>query len=442
MSKILQWDDEDTEFFDEKSTLQEANVGCASADDAEALHMARSSSEFQYAIANPPPGLAQQIYKEVVAPARLANSRPVLTAKQLKVTRPSIFSTSAKLANSTDYGWWTPGLYLASGTVAETGHDLCTHASDGCRLNCLLVSGQRDMFSGTAMEVNRRLKSANRSIEDRIGGGSNLAILRTYLYQYGRKEFDAFLYDSIEKNKEIAEDKGLELAIRLNATSDILWERTDVMKHFSDVVFYDYTKIPHRVLAYLSSGAPEYFGRVGVAHKIPVKNNPPWPDNYYVNFSYSEINLAWCLIILALGGNVVVPFDGSLGREAWSFNKKKRKEILPSHFLGRPVIDGDAYDMRFIDNNYWTKDSQKPPYVVGLRIKGNFQKRNKNAFFFSAHEAQTFGDNIDFIAEAVLHNTSECVDQGKKSLLPPDAMAKQYLHKDVYQAFAIARDRE
>lgn len=430
--------------FERPDSMQEANVGCGSADDAMGLKEARSSeTEFRYAVANPPEGLAQEIYKTIVAPARLRMSKPVLTAKNLGLEVKHIFSTSAKLNNSSDFGWWTPGLYLASGTVAETGRDLCTHASDGCRLNCLLVSGQREMFANTAMEVNKRLKSGR----EKLGGGSNISILRTYLYEYGRKEFDAMLYRAIEKEQEYAKEQDLALACRLNATSDIPWERTGVIEHFPEVVFYDYTKIPNRVLSYLSSKAPMNFGKVGVAHKIPsfVSTNPPFPSNYYLNFSYSEINMAWCLIMLGLGANVVVPFDGSLGKDdkQWEFkkqgNKILKKALLPKNFLGHPVVDGDAFDIRFIDNQFWNDKLKKsPPFIIGLRIKGSYQKRNKNAFFFSAKEAEAFGSSDDFIAEAVYHNTAECLAQGKKSLLPPLELAKKHLTPRVFDSYLAA----
>jgi hypothetical protein len=112
------------------------------------------------------------------------------------------------------------------------------------------------------------------------------------------------------------------LAIRLNGTSDLPWEKIratharNLMEQFPSVQFYDYTKIPGRTT----------------------------PDNYHLTFSEDEHNLDQCLAWLARGGNVASIFDGP----------------MPSHHLGYPVVDGDAHDLRFLDPT---------PSVIGLKLK-------------------------------------------------------------------------
>ena len=59
--------------------------------------------------------------------------------------------------------------------------------------------------------------------------------------------------------------------------------------------------------------------------------------------------IAW----LNNGGNIAVVFDTPKGEE------------LPSFFWGRPVVDGDKTDLRFLDANN---------VVVGLRSKGKAKK--------------------------------------------------------------------
>jgi hypothetical protein len=417
--------------------LQDANVGCASADDAEALSQRGGEREIA---ANPAPRvMATDIYHGIVVPAKLRNEKPFLSASDLGIKGKDIFSTSAKLGNSPEFGWWTPGLYLASGETSQV-MDLCTHASDGCRLNCLLVSGQREMMANTAKEVGERLLRG-----DEMSSPTNLSLLRTYLYHYGYDEFMALLHDEIERQRGIASEQGLELAVRLNATSDIMWEVKGIIDQFSDVIFYDYTKIPQRVVRFLSSGAPKEFRKASALRQPKWASNPAVPDfpsNYFLAFSYSEVNLAWCLILLDMGANVVVPFTETLGREPWGHTTKTRvpvKGILPETFLGRPVIDGDAYDMRFIDNAFWGQQTGKrPPYVVGLRVKGHFQRKNVNAFFFDAHEAQALGSSTEFIADAVYHNTREAMAQNLRSQLPALALAEEHLDPLVFEAFRQA----
>ncbi len=76
---------------------------------------------------------------------------------------------------------------------------------------------------------------------------------------------------------------------------------------FSDVQFYDYTKIV------------KTFDRV-------------LPANYHLTFSRSESNQAEVLKVLANGGNVAVVFNN-----------------LPETYLGYKVISGDETDLRFLD---------------------------------------------------------------------------------------------
>lgn len=106
-------------------------------------------------------------------------------------------------------------------------------------------------------------------------------------------------------------------AVRLNGTSDIVWERVpctrngvsypNVMAAFPEVTFYDYTKLPGR------------------------RNLPP---NYLLTFSLDEGNDRIALRQLATGRNVAVVFD---------------TRDLPATWNGYPVIDGESHDFRFLD---------------------------------------------------------------------------------------------
>ena len=104
------------------------------------------------------------------------------------------------------------------------------------------------------------------------------------------------------------------------------------MAEFSNVQWYDYTKIQARMMRYLE-------GKM--------------PSNYHLTFSKSENNWDKCLEVLKHGGNV-----------AAVFNK------LPETFMGYDVIDGDKSDLRFLD-----------PFnvIVGLKAKG-MARKDKSGF--------------------------------------------------------------
>jgi hypothetical protein len=124
------------------------------------------------------------------------------------------------------------------------------------------------------------------------------------------------------------------LAVRLNGTSDLPWENLGgelgltLMERHPDLTFYDYTKNPKRMYRYLAGVMPE---------------------NYKLTFSRSESNEDLADKFVRRGGNVAVVFTTPKGN------------TLPETYLGRPVIDGDEHDLRFLDPR---------GVVVGLRAKG------------------------------------------------------------------------
>ena len=137
------------------------------------------------------------------------------------------------------------------------------------------------------------------------------------------------LKDDIIKALRKATKKGIKLAVRLNGTSDIAWENlagsngNTIMQDFPDVQFYDYTKLPGR--------------------KVPA--------NYHLTVSYSGANAKYATKVLDSRHNIAVVF--------------RDKESIPAFFNGRPVIDGDRDDLRFLD----PKDC-----VVALYAKGKAKK--------------------------------------------------------------------
>jgi hypothetical protein len=73
--------------------------------------------------------------------------------------------------------------------------------------------------------------------------------------------------------------------------------------------------------------------------------------NYDLTYSFSGHNMFQCLDILSnKKGRVAMVFEG---------------KVLPIEFMGYKVIDGDAYDMRYLDEQ---------GVIVGLKFK---KVRNK-----------------------------------------------------------------
>jgi len=219
----------------------------------------------------------------------------------------SLGNTNAKTIKSDKIQdtYLTAILFLAPWkTVGMKNKNVCPKASVGCRKACLFTAG-RGIFN-SVQEARKR---------------------KTKLYFKNKIEFLTHLHEDIQKFSKKCEKLGRKPAIRLNGTSDILWELTGVMGRFPNVQFYDYTKIVER------------FYR-------------PLPKNYHLTFSLHENNLADAKEVLKHKHNVAVVFR----------NKHK-----PKTFLGHKVIDGDTHDLRFLD---------KKGVIIGLKAKGKAKKDN------------------------------------------------------------------
>jgi hypothetical protein len=136
--------------------------------------------------------------------------------------------------------------------------------------------------------------------------------------------------------KNYARKKDQKLLIRLNGTSDILWENYKILhdqtifKMFPDEIFYDYTKHPSRNLEGKTYG------------------------NYDLTYSFSSITPK-PISIKGLS-------NPNNARAAVVFQKK---EDIPLTFRSWEVIDGDDTDIRHIEPKN---------VVVALYAKGKAKK--------------------------------------------------------------------
>jgi hypothetical protein len=225
--------------------------------------------------------------------------------------------TSTKIDAGLGVGVLTRVLYMMPAR-ASGGASACPFASKGCEAACLAEYTGR--MSMDAARTARRRRHAS------------------FLADQSRFMLD--LAHEIEAHERHAIRAGKRCAVRLNGTTDILWERIPVGAHpnimaaFPGVQFYDYTKIP------LSKRD---------------RASRPLPANYHLTYSLSERPDADAhaaeYIRAGYSAAVVLRMAKHEQPPTWT---------LPG-YGPLPVIDGDATDCRFMD---------APGSIVALSAKG------------------------------------------------------------------------
>lgn len=222
----------------------------------------------------------------------------------MKQNRLLSVGTDAKTVKGEKQGVLTGILYMAPHTLGG-GKSVCPFSTAGCRKVCLFTAGRGGFNSVQAARIRK-----------------------TQEFQADPMAFVTRLKDDVRWLVKSAEKKGMTPAVRLNGTTDILWENHGIMQAFPDVQFYDYTKYPPTMRMKL-------------------------PPNYHLTFSYSEKPTAgvWATGWMARGINTAVVFSDKLP-DVFKFTP----ESYPV-----PVIDGDLSDLRFTDAK---------GVIVGLKTKG------------------------------------------------------------------------
>lgn len=205
-------------------------------------------------------------------------------------------------------GWLTAILYLVPAGQLGT-KNLCPWAG-ACKEVCLFSQGRGKMSN----VVKGRLR-------------------KTKLFEEDETRFVDTIKDEIGKAIAWTEKQGYKLAVRLNGTSDVPFEKYDIHKTYPKTPFYDYTKGVHRVDKFLA-------GRL--------------EENYHLTFSRDEKNGKEAKRLARKGANVAAVF----------------RHELPETWQDREVIKGDKNDLRFKD----PKSS-----IVGLLAKGT-AKNDQSGF--------------------------------------------------------------
>ena len=239
---------------------------------------------------------------------------------------------NAKTVKGQKYGVLTGILYMAPNTQSGV-MDTCPMAEvAGCKKACLYTAG-RGKFSNV---------QAGR-------------IRKTVLFNEAYDEFMDELARDITKLVRKAERENATPMVRLNGTSDILWEAksftlseatakrigkqpgtyANIMALYPEVQFYDYTKIALRFKRKL-------------------------PANYDLTFSYSGV-LGYAKqveIARQHGARIAVVF----------------RDQSPAEFMGMAVVDGDEHDIRPFNPQ---------GVIVALKAKGD-AKHDTTGFVVSA----------------------------------------------------------
>ena len=232
-------------------------------------------------------------------------------------------TTNAKTAKNT---LETYILYMSPATQNAKGADLCPFRSAGCTAACLYTAG-RGKFNSVK---NSRINKADYFTQD-------------------RRTFTAQLALELKAINKRMQKKGARAAIRLNGTTDIDHIHSlkklaglDVLQ-LENLVFYDYTKNPHKVKRY--QGTP-----------------------YVLTFSRAEDNEAQAIELLQRGALVAAVFNG---------------DQLPDTWQGFKVLDGDASDDLMLTAY---KDAKPGAGVVlGLKAKGD-AKKDRSGFVINVNQ--------------------------------------------------------
>ena len=225
-----------------------------------------------------------------------------MTFKLLSTANP-------KIQKGTKLGYLSFILHLAPADLS--GRNTCPKATAGCKAACLNTAGRGGMF--------KRGENTNMIQKARIR--------KTQYFYEARDYFMQDLYEDIQKGIKLATKLGLTPVFRLNGTSDLSWEKytindKNLFELFPTVQFYDYTKV---------------LGRKVSQYK-----------NYFLIFSKADGNDSDVAEAILQGMNVAAVFDA-----------------VPTEHMGRPVINADEHDLRFLDAK---------GVIAGLKAKGRAKK--------------------------------------------------------------------
>jgi hypothetical protein len=226
-------------------------------------------------------------------------------------------TANPKIQKGTKLGYLSFILHLAPADLS--GRETCPKRTVGCTAACLNTAGRGGMF--------KRGENTNMIQKARIR--------KTGYFFNARQDFMLDLKRDIEKAIRMAKKLGLIPVFRLNGTSDLSWEKYDmipgqnVFDCFPGVQFYDYTKV------------------LGRKTKMYA--------NYHLTFSKADGNDSDVAEALLQGMSVVAVYDA----------------------IPEGVPSADETDLRFLDAK---------GIMLGLKAKGK-AKKDYSGFVIRLKEA-------------------------------------------------------
>jgi hypothetical protein len=263
--------------------------------------------------------------------------------------RPRIFqhgSANAKLAHG-NRKWEILTLSLAASDSA--GVNLCPKAMPLSRIVELLSDGYSireisDIAATLGLSMCSYLCCVNRAGRGVMSNVQGARANLTRWFAEDRPGFCAAMVEDLWRHHKRSVRGRFDLGCRPNTNSDVQWERVNPEMFNIPMEFYDYTKLSHRL------------GKT--------------PDNYHLVYSVSDATTLedWGRVH-ATGSSVAVVFDVDYQPSGAAENRYYG--VLPNDWTDPTgyrwrVVDGDAYDARFLDD---------PRVCVGLRLKGSILGR-------------------------------------------------------------------
>jgi len=208
---------------------------------------------------------------------------------------PSLITVNPKVIKGEKYGYRTGIIHFAPSWAS--GINTCALASLGCGMGCLNESGhgQRHMMNKGSHFVHIA------------------RVIRTLIWFKFRDQFKVKCQREIESLERKADTSNAKAVLRPNGTSDILWEKLFPELFFNnpDLIIYDYTKI-HRDVDHIKNYSLVY--------------------SVNENTTQKDIDRAF-----SMNQNVVIVL------------RLRKGEPKPVTYRGKPCLDGDVHDLRFIE---------------------------------------------------------------------------------------------
>ena len=299
---------------------------------------------------------------------RIVEGRPIfnitytVNGRTFKVSWDSarpLLSANSKLRKLPGAAGRFRAIGLALAPANYSGRELCPWRTAGCTAAC------NGFWSG--MNVTSSTRAA--------------LIGRALLWHNHRELFCKKLRRELQNFRALCCRSGAVPAVRLNVSSDIVWERQfpELFREFPEIRFYDYTKA------------------------LP-KHRPTLPANYVLSHSFGERTTTADIVdIVSSGRNVVVAFDSAYApqRKLWgALPAAVRFSDDNGRSLRMRVVNGDRHDIRL-------PELDGRGVVVGLHGKSGRQRVDDaiaSGFMLHHAEGQRLRKTSRFIGEVDFFN--------------------------------------